>query len=401
MTLTLPSSASGDVVAVVAGADDYEHVPKLGGAVFDAKDLAASFTWLGAWTTLLLERDVTRDNLLATFDDALDGAASDDVIIFSFAGHGIQVPDQDGDEIDAFDEAFVLPAFRPGQSDRQNLILDDDIERLVQRAAPRTVIFLADSCHSGTMLRGNDGRANFQGTRFVPRANFGPIPRHARGADRALADGEAMETAADPASGPPVPAPENLVFFGAVPEELAVQEVLIEGRPRGALSYAFARAVEGLADKDGDAILTAQELMMQVPEMVRVLSESRQTPRILTGARSLVPLFRLPIGTPAAAPTTAAGSAVASGQVVATAPMVQLQAPEPDTVLVRVAVSGSIWGASASTLNRLQGVEVAVNPEAADLILHEPSGDVLTNQGDVAARLGKAPRAPAAAGHRR
>jgi hypothetical protein len=98
----------------------------------------------------------------------------------------------------------------------------------------------------------------------------------------------------------PLPAPENLVFFGAVPEELAVQEVLIEGRPRGALSSAFARAVEGLADKNGDALLTAQELMMQVPEMVRVLSENRQTPRIAAGARSLVPLFRLPLDAPPA-----------------------------------------------------------------------------------------------------
>src|ERR671911_79765 len=83
MALALPRSASADVVAVIAGIDDYEHVSKLGGAVFDAEDLAASFTWLGARTALLLERDVTRDDLLATLDDALATAASGDVMVFS------------------------------------------------------------------------------------------------------------------------------------------------------------------------------------------------------------------------------------------------------------------------------------------------------------------------------
>jgi hypothetical protein len=183
-----------------------------------------------------------------------------------------------------------------------------------------------------------------------------------------------------------VPTPDNLIFFGAVPEHLGVQEVLIEGRPRGALSYAFARGVQGLADTNGDGTLTRDELMIQVPEMVRVVSENRQTPRTAAGARSLGPLFRLPPGnvtTPQAAPTAAAPVAPA---LPAEPPLV----PDADGALLRVALSGSGWSAGASILNRLQGVEVSASPAAAELILHEPSGDVLTNQGDVAARLGAA-----------
>ena len=353
--------AAAETFAVVAGADAYQHVARLSGAIADAEDLARSLEAGGARTRVLLDDGLTGASLSAALDEAIRRTRPDDVIVFSFAGHGIQIPDQDGDEADGLDEAFVLPAFRPGIGDQANLIVDDVIDDLVRRAAPRTVVFVADSCHSGTMLRAIDGRANFRNVRFLPRSSFAATSRGA-------VNGAPAAPTRAPESTPP-----NLVFLGAVPEQLVVQEVLIEGRPRGALSYAVARGLSGLADRNGDRVVSAAELMTQVPESVRVLSQNRQTPEAVAGPSAAARLFQVPAApvAPAAAPAPAASSVW------------------PERTPLRIATAGA--GRSGGTpLDRLRGVQVVAAAEDADLILHEPSGDLLTQHGDAAARLGPA-----------
>lgn len=365
--------ARGELVAVVVGIDDYEHVTKLGGAVADAEDLAASLTWLGARTELLLDHEASRAELLAALDRAIASTGPDGVIVFSFAGHGIQIPDLDGDEADGFDEAFVLPGYRTEVEDRDNLLIDDEVDRLIRRAAPRTFILLADSCHSGTMLRGVDRRSDFRSTRFVPRSSFGGAPPMVTSRAAAAAERLTFQRS------------RNLIFFGAVPENIGVQEVLINGRPRGALSYAFARAVEGQADQDEDGTITTDDLTFQVPELVRALSDNRQTPQIVTGPASRGFVLELPEGPapgepPAPAVTTAA--AQPSSEPATWAPP-SGSGGEREVVLVASS------DGSSEVFAALRGVEV-VAPADADLILHQPSGDLLTSNGDVAARLGPA-----------
>lgn len=69
-----------------------------------------------------------------------------DMLIGSNAGHGIAVPDLDGDESDGKDEALV--------DNYNQLILDDDIFQGLRKFQERTLIVAwLDNCHAGTMDR--------------------------------------------------------------------------------------------------------------------------------------------------------------------------------------------------------------------------------------------------------
>src|SRR5690606_16517393 len=54
-----------------------------------------------------------------------------------------------------------------------------------------------------------------------------------------------------------------------------------DGQQRGALSWAFARAIEGAADQNGDGTLDDQELLAYLVPTVQTQSESQQIPSVL------------------------------------------------------------------------------------------------------------------------
>jgi|GEM_PF-4931169 len=72
-----------------------------------------------------------------------------------FSGHGLRVPDSDGDEADGCDEALApadalsLSGLRPGRV----LLLDDEFGRLIRSLRAAEVIVMVDSCFSGTIDR--------------------------------------------------------------------------------------------------------------------------------------------------------------------------------------------------------------------------------------------------------
>mmetsp|Transcript_52246 Transcript_52246/g.122274 ORF Transcript_52246/g.122274 Transcript_52246/m.122274 type:complete len:337 (-) Transcript_52246:16-1026(-) len=73
-----------------------------------------------------------------------------DYFVFFFAGHGVSVPDQDGDEQDGMDEAFLLP--NPATS-RLTPMIDDIWADVVDDSLHPEVKVLAitDCCHSETI----------------------------------------------------------------------------------------------------------------------------------------------------------------------------------------------------------------------------------------------------------
>lgn len=84
-----------------------------------------------------------------------------DVRVFHFAGHGTQVPDQDGEEWEGADEVIV-----PYDHDWNAPFRDDDL-RVIFDAIPPGVnfTFIADCCHSGTIQKG----LAESGLAFAPR----------------------------------------------------------------------------------------------------------------------------------------------------------------------------------------------------------------------------------------
>ncbi|MFJ3582430.1 caspase family protein [Streptomyces sp. NPDC090127] len=110
----------------------------------DARDMAALARAAGFADTVLLTPDCTVDQVTAALQEAAGRLAPGDVLLFTYSGHGGQVPDATGDddEPDALDETLVL-------YDRQ--FLDDEVNREFRGFADGVrIVALLDCCHSGS-----------------------------------------------------------------------------------------------------------------------------------------------------------------------------------------------------------------------------------------------------------
>ena len=100
----------------------------------------------------------------------------------------------------------------------------------------------------------------------------------------------------------------NVTFLAAVPRNRASPEITIDGKQRGALSWAFARALEGAAAPAGSSELTQAQLQQFVVPTVIALSEGQQLPQMFPprgGDVALMPLSE----------TTAPATTAAQGRI--------------------------------------------------------------------------------------
>jgi len=265
-----PSPAGARTFALVVGIDRYAHYDDLEGAAADARDIAASLRRFGAASVrMLLDGEASYRAIRSAWRQMVAQARRGDVLIFSYAGHGGQEPEAvPGSEADGKDETFLLGGFSPDSpKGRRERIVDNEINSWFRLAGDRglKVIFIADSCHSGTMTRAVDERAQLR-TRATPPYGF---PDDDEPSDDSRAGAMLGED--------DLP---FVTFFAATQEGSKVPELTIEGHRRGALSWAFSRALEKGADRNHDGVLTRFELESYMIPMVRQLSDARQTPDI-------------------------------------------------------------------------------------------------------------------------
>ena len=280
------SPAASDVYGLVVGIDAYATQRDLLGAVNDARDIAETLRRTPDVVEVveLIDHMADKEAITTAWHGLLSRAGPGDTLVFTFSGHGQQEPDFNGDEAvdgadDRHDEAFLLAGF--GAQDaagRGERILDDELVSWFAEASRKDVqvVFLADSCYSGTMTR---------------------QARSTRLADPyAVTVDDAPPAAREPLA---VADPDNVTFIAASLETELVPEVNIGGRMRGAASYAFARALEGLADDDGDGIVTRGELA-EYMVAVATVHGSQATPDVRPRSALSAPL--IPAGTPGVLP---------------------------------------------------------------------------------------------------
>ena len=267
-----------------------------------------------------------------------------DTVVFSYAGHGGQEVERvAGNEADGLDEVFLLAGFEVGAAGNAERIVDDDLNRLFAASSHLKIVFVADSCHSGTMTRSFDARAGAVRTRLA---------RYDRIEDDQLPSPDPAAAAID------LNKMEHVVFFGAVQDHEVAIEMPIDGESRGALSWSFARALRGHADQDGDSVVTTRELESYLVENVRTMSEGRQFPQMVPRAGVAEVALSVPRGaTDAASP----------------------QQP------LRLHIAGADDPSALAA--RLQHTLVAERAEA-DLIWDTVGGAVVSSRGDVVARPG-------------
>lgn len=151
-------SGGGRRRALCIGIDDYTESP-LGGCVADAKLWARTLRSLGFdEPTMLLDDAATRGAIVEAFTELVTNSRAGDVVVIQFAGHGIFLPDVDGDEAgedSPADEAICPVDFHLGA-----YLIDDDIRAIFDQlpdGVNLTCFF--DCCHSGTVSRLGVGRS--------------------------------------------------------------------------------------------------------------------------------------------------------------------------------------------------------------------------------------------------
>ena len=339
--------AGATVRALVVGIDSYVELIKLDGAAADAKDVAQALEKIGVGPTVLLDGNASRQAILQTWNEMLSASAPGDLLIFTYAGHGSR--EQIGGPGNEPKNVLLLSGFteaRPGNGER---IFGAEINKLFSKVPPdRHILFLVDSCHSGTMYRRFDPRAKVGKSRF---ASYGQIK--------------------DDVLSPPTPGKfmkrsnvPNLFFYSAANETEETPEVEIDSRSRGALSWAFSRGIEGAADADRDRIITHGELQNYLFQKVKELSGEQQHPQAEPAGRSREAVFRL------------------SGSITTSSPIPSLSSLEIKLALF--GASGDLPADRISSLN-LSNVKPVLRSDAPDLILDVDQRDMLSAMGDVVA----------------
>jgi hypothetical protein len=263
------SHPDGSIRALVVGIDDYTAQPKLKGAVADARDMASSLRFLGVTdVTVLIDQEATREAFVAAMNRLVRDAKPNDFVIVSFAGHGAQLKESVKDsKPDHLDEVYVLAKFdariSSGFSER---VIGPEMKHWIGELDRKgvEVLFVADTCHGGGLTRDHDPRDHEYSYRTIQVQQLAQDELHsvATPADSML-DESAFA---------------HLTFLAAVDRYSKAPEVAIDGQStlRGALSYAVARALLGVAAKRGDGTVTRRDLIDYVRLVVKQYAETRQ-----------------------------------------------------------------------------------------------------------------------------
>src|SRR5262249_28701582 len=151
----------------------------------------------------------------------------------------------------------------PGLRER---LFDDEVNQLFVEPGRRGVriVLVVDSCHSGTMTRSADPRADGITYRTIGEYQV-----------------DDLAVAAEVPPAPPTP-PElrHVVYLAAGQDTELVPELSIEGTVHGAMSWAFARALAGAADENRDGRITWGALSRSVLRNVRTVADSMQHPEL-------------------------------------------------------------------------------------------------------------------------
>ena len=394
-----PTVSAQEVRGLVIGINDYVELRDLAGAVNDARDVAKALSGAGVDDVVVLEdAAATRERIATEWRALMARSDPGGTLVLTYAGHGGQEQARTpGTEEDGLDEVLLLGGFTNAGLGTRERIFDDELNQWFVEADERElrVIFVADSCHSGSLTRSIDPRAPSTASRYA---------RYTVTDDMLELDFSAETAALEHADLP------HLSFLAAGQEHQEVLEVVLPdeaGRPepRGALSYHFARALEGDADFDRDGMLRRDELWRFVRENVRMKSHSRQLPNLIPASDDSL-LLRL---SPPPAPRTDESNAESGAAVlVAQAPETP-STPTPEPAGATKGTGTTVTGASThfeeseslrtvrlTVLNgdpatlailhgTLDGVRLVTRENSPDIVWDAETRQVISGLGDVVA----------------
>jgi hypothetical protein len=136
-------------LALCIGINRYGNGADLAGCVNDALDWSAALRGRGAQVHNLTDSAATGATMRHLMAEMIGTLRRGQTGVITYSGHGTWVPDLDGDEPDRRDEALC-----PADLWDQGVITDDELfEIFSARPYGSRLIFISDSCHSGTINR--------------------------------------------------------------------------------------------------------------------------------------------------------------------------------------------------------------------------------------------------------
>ncbi len=227
--------------ALVVGIDRYYNPQwNLQGCAMDAAVMSGMlqdhFGFVGDNVRLILDERATKANIESRLEWLVREAKPGDVLAFFYAGHGSQVRDRNGDELEDHKDEILCPH----DLDWDDPLTDDILScyfKQVPEGVNVTVIF--DCCHSGTATRslyvpvapdGTYGEPEYKKSRFLPPPT--DIMHRSRGLDRTLKTRQIGEVVIE----------QNHILLSACTSFQEAQEKRFEDQVRGAFSFYLGKA---------------------------------------------------------------------------------------------------------------------------------------------------------------
>jgi hypothetical protein len=219
--------------ALCIGINDYQDPgSNLTGCVNDANNWKAALEQRGFTVRQLLNSKATKDAMYRGIRQLVEEAQRGDTVVITYSGHGSWIPDHDGDEIDGRDEVLC-----PYDIAQNRPLTDDELYNLFEERQPGVrIVFIADSCHSGSVIRVAPAPAEATGYRyrFLAPERFLPTER------LAVAERRARRVPAG------IPRPfGGLLLSGCQDWEYSFDAVF-NRRPNGAFTYFALKALDAL-----------------------------------------------------------------------------------------------------------------------------------------------------------
>ncbi len=242
---------------------------------------------------VITDDEASYQNILSSFEELLEDVQKGDVVFIHYSGHGQQVIDDNGDEIDGLDEAIVpfdSPLnFKKGVYEGERLIRDDLIGKFSYRIRKKLgvngqLVLVMDSCHSGTGTRGG-GRARGTDKIMAPN-NYEPAYDKKESNMGVVIEDDNIAPMAS--------------FFGASSRELNYETVDDQYKAVGSLSYAFASILANMSDSYSfkeiferiklkmKSIAPSQNPQWEGPEDVYLLGESFDQKELLFDIKEVI-----------------------------------------------------------------------------------------------------------------
>jgi len=223
--------------ALLIGIDQYQdpRIPRLRHAANDVQAMDQVLHGLGFQTLTLLNAQATKRGIEAAFEKLSDLAKDDRLLIF-FAGHGETAQLAKGSE-----EGFLVPYDANRRRLVQTGIAMRDIDRLGERLPPKHILFVLDACHAGFAFVGfRDIEPEEKGDAYYRAVTAKPVVQ-------VLTAGETGQKAA-------------------------------ERDGQGLFTRWLVQGLQGVADRDSDGIITANELAAWLEPQVTRDSRGLQKP---------------------------------------------------------------------------------------------------------------------------